>query len=539
MTNNAWKGRNLVYKIILFSLFFIEMAIFPLIEYTFRKPTVGIPIIVGIGTWFISLFYVNKLRELAIVREYGGEKRLEGRRDHGNGDTGSFAFNIKEIYTLDDANDYLRKRVRIGELQTLRAEAKAYQYLQKKEPDFASQLKKPLLSTDEVEDLLHCAAIIPEVDENYEETATESVLTDKLLEHFYQLDTEKNPIQFNEKTQKEGPTEEFQQWKEESSALEKYVHAQIKKQLQKTETDSRPQIQRKMADRIAQRIARDFSLLQIKSAISDNTEGKQILGWLQQFKNYDTLIEKYHVLERALDIAEQISLPPVYIIHESAKLKDMIRSVVVLKEESAFSNEPDFPFDRIVIYADRPLETAVQWIQGINREVKGYPKIKMEVGFCNLNVFSKARYNIPMSVLAHGPGKGYARPKMQLDREEIDAEQQRFFEAQIDDLENDNTKLQARAHHFEVKEETQREINTWLINDVQDLMRKKTKDIINEAEDKFEKKEKAMSHSGFSTKTKKILKIFLLLSSIIGTIIFISFIFFSPAPANTGGFLPF
>jgi len=481
-----------------------------------EKPINGIFISIGVGAWFLFLIIFQFKKRIMILEEKGGKQRLVGRNDFGNGNTENFKLYIIDVYTLEDASEYLQKKVELAELETAKAEAKAYEHYREKGKEFP--LGTPLLSLDEVEDLRHFASMELESSEKFDELAIQEFIQDKTLELFYKKDTDKEPLEVNPVTKKKEPTKHYKKWIETTAKpLSLFVNTQLQTQLKLIETKKITELSERKRDLIARSIAKEFSVNQIRGAISGDVEGGAIIGWLKRFDDYKEILSQDHLLEKALEYAEASFHPPIFQVPKNTELRKMVRNVVLV-EEHTWDHEPDFPFRLIVIYANRPLDTAVQW-GAVKTTFQGYSNIPMREGYANLNTFSKATFDIYMAALAHAPGKGYIRPTMVLTEEEIVDERKNLLTAMVDELKNDKTELKEKADHFEKAEQTQRDISAQYKALVEDIKQKTAEDFIAEAKKALEqepKEEEASPRFTLSPLTKK----FLFIIGIIGFIVF-------------------
>ena len=345
---DALKGQNLFHKLLLYSFLSIYFPLFFLINYTIDHPTYGLIIIAAICSWFLLLVYVNKIKENKVLKSESGKRLIEGDADHGNGYCNDYELKIRgKMYTMDDANEYVKKRVEIAELENAKLLMKKYNLAQKNDPE-SYPFNKPLLTLKEIEDLQYYAGLEFGSEKRISRKATAKFIKDKVIEGWYEDATKQSPFEQNPITNEVTPTKEYLQWQQSISKLQDLLNAQIKQQLDILQKNKQS-VKNYEYTLIAETIARQFSRYQIKSAIDTTKDGRAVHIWLQRFENYSALIKEKRILEKALEIADSNNLPEFCMIIEQTKLESMVKTIVPV-EETCFKHELHLPFKLIIIY---------------------------------------------------------------------------------------------------------------------------------------------------------------------------------------------
>ena len=133
----------------------------------------------------------------------------------------------------------------------------------------------------------------------------------------------------------------------------------------------------------------------------------------------------------------------------------------------------------------------------------------------------------------HAPGKGYTRPYMDFNLDEIQKEKDKINKEQINQLLGENLELKEKSDSLEVYEKTWRRIASKFKGALESTFEKSADAFIKEIELKHAAKKK--EHPSPAKKLSKKGKHAILLLSVIGSLIFaivILVLIFSPAPVE-------
>jgi hypothetical protein len=442
-----WHGQELISKVALWSIIGLELFIIPILDLITNNTTVGIFVIVGIGFYLYSLAYMNKSYAHKISKEFGGIRRWKVRYDLGRGRTGNIKFYIADMYPLKKAPKVLRDQV---------SKAKEIMYNEEiRIKEISEQgLKIDALSLLEESKSKKVQAIQNLRERDITKKTQSEYILDKLIQPYYEKEEKKDAFV------KGKATKEFIAWKNSDGkaleALQKAVKTQI------LELDNKPS-QKDLKERrlqiIGEEVALRVTLGEIIAADKGEAEGGAVHGFLKrQFDDYDDLIKKDQILDIAQDIAKEIWIPKIAKVIEKIHLDDCVETVVELYEEKYYDHEPHLPFKRMVVFAQEPLEDAVDWKERVPKTIHFFPDIPVTNGYSNIMVPTRITHDIPMVFVAHSPGKDYFVRNLQLDKDEIKKEKNQSLEDMIAEKDAQIIDTEEKANAHKQKEKTYRKI---------------------------------------------------------------------------------
>jgi len=420
----------------------MEFCFIFIIDAFVKDPIVGVFIIIGIAFWFLILAYFSKSQSEKITKDFGGKRLWKTRYDLGQGRTGNAKFLIKDMYPLKKASKALQKQVDKAEKIIIETEQKIE----------LSEI--PLMDTEEKE-LEEKTKALEELSEGNIETEIKGeYIEDSILRDRYEKETGKEAF-IKGKT-----TKEFREWKKSPLFNLEILRKEIKKQMDGL---SHKQTQKDLDERRVQKIAEEIALLftkgEIIAAIKNAPEGASIHGYLlARYEDYNKLIRKYFILDRASELAEKIWTPKSYGMITKVHLKGCEKTVVELAEEGLFDHESHLPFMKMMVYAQEPLQTAVDWKEGVPKNIHYYPDIPVTLGYSNIIIPTRAVWNIPIVYVAHSPGKDYVSRNLEFDPKDVQEAKDECNEDMIKNLKAKLIDIKQKAEDYKESEKTYRKI---------------------------------------------------------------------------------
>lgn len=441
-----WRGQELISKIGLYSFFGLEILLFPILDLFEASSTSGILLIMGLVIYFLLLAYIGKSYSEKFTKEYGGIRRWKTNYNMGQGRTGKLIMYISDQYLLKKSPTILKKQTE----RTVKIIYDTEESITTREPttiteDLSLVEESKVKKEDAIQDLR---------DRNIIDKIRGEYVEDKLLLEYYKTKTKKEAFI------KGKATKAFLVWKKtESSGI---FREEIKKQIKALgNKQSQKDLKERRLEKIAEELALRATLNEIIAADKQEAEGGAVHAFLMtHYDDYNDLIKKDYILDRAQEIAKEIWVPKVNMVISKVHLKDCVKTIVDLYEEAYFDHEPHLPFKKLVVFSFNPFLDAVDWKEKVPKTIHYFPDIPVTNGESNIKVLTRIVHNVPMVFIAHSSGTDYFVRDLEFDPDEIKKAKKDAQVILIEDLQIqlDETKEKARDSEKRERSEMKRKV---------------------------------------------------------------------------------
>lgn len=437
-----WHGQELISKIGLYSFVVLEFLLFPILDLFETSSTSGFLLVMGLVIYFLMLAYVSKSYSEKFTKEYGGIRRWAVNYNMGQGRTGKLKMYIADQYLLKKSPEILRKQtartvVMINDTEEALIKRKSNAIADGSLLVEESKREK----VDAIQDLR---------DRNITDKVRREYVEDKILQGYYKTEINKEAFI------KGKATKDFLTWKKTKSSG--IFQEEIKKQISAlNNTQSQKDLKERRLEKIAEEIALRATLNEIIAADKGESEGGAVHAFLMtHYDDYNGLIKKDFILDRAQEIAKEIWVPKINMVIGKIHLKLCVETVVDLYEEAYFDHEPHLPFRKLVVFSIAPFLDAVDWKEKVPKTIHYFPDIPVTNGESNIKVLTRIVHNIPLVFIAHSSGTDYFVRKLEIDPEEIIEAKKEAQAILIENLQIDLDETKEKARDSEKRERSER-----------------------------------------------------------------------------------
>ena len=160
--------------------------------------------------------------------------------------------------------------------------------------------------------------------------------------------------------------------------------------------------QQEYLNKIGEELSKKFTITQLIDA--SKGKGYEVHGYLQKnYIDYNYLIDEM-ILDRAVFFGKKKNVPELIKFTDKVNLEKFYRTVILCKTPLILKNMPNMHIKKVILYSDKPFNSAITWIDNFEWELDGY-EIKINLGPANLGAIGYIVNEILLCVVLHSPGQ--------------------------------------------------------------------------------------------------------------------------------------